>query len=365
MLKKSLYTIINVVVINVILIFAHIIAFFGLAFNDSSAEFPSVLHLLPNMIVCIGPLAVGSYFLIRVFSKMLECYKPVLYVIQGLLVVCYMITYINSYVPNSMVRKAIDFVEESRAEREQEKRNQEALEYLSDKRVEVYDEIGNGEDRITIYICHDSEKVVFRYCDDTTEQVGYCTADVNYFEGPEPDSMVKYRKLDTGNAIILETVDLAYLEIDENRYLCLNRQELGVYCEEYKHVCFLYFELLNQDIIENNLRYLPDDTIALEIEEDDMVYRITEESIRQLSTTDEAECYGYRWLVLRDGWIVLDERVREGEYTLNLRELPEDIWKQEGSYKIYLRTRFYSKLPGTEYSGYIKASNSITWEISE
>lgn len=367
MLKKSLYTIINVVVINVILIFAHIIAFFGLAFNDSSAEFPSVLHLLPNMIVCIGPLAVGSYFLIRVFSKMLECYKPVLYVIQGLLVVCYIVTYIDVYVPNSLIRKVSDSVAESRAERKQEKRNEEALKYLGDGRIEVFDEIENGEDRITIYICHDSEKVVFRYYDGTTGQVGYCIADVSYFEGPEPDSVVKYRNLETGKTVLNINYGWIYLDVGENRYLCLESQDLDVHYEgrKYTDVGFFYFELLNRDVIENNCRYLPNDIIMLEIEEEDMVCRITEESLNRLPTKYENGNFSYGWTILRNGQIAVSGAYTSEDCMLDVKALPEDVWKPAGTYEVYLHTYFSSDRYDRNYSGYIKASNSVTWEMPE
>ncbi len=367
MLKKILYTIINVFVINAILFLAHIIALFGVAFNDSGAEFPSALHLLPNMLVFIGPLAVGSYFLIRVFSKMLKCYKPVLFVVQGLLVVCYIVTYIDVYVPNSVVRKAIDFVEDSRAEREQEKRDEEALEYLSDKHVGVYDEIGKGEELITIYICHDSEKVVLRYCDDTTGQVGYCVADINYIEESEPDSIVKYKNLGTGNTVLRNDYERIYLGVGENRYLCLESQDLRVHYEggKYTNVGFLYFELLNRDVLENNLRYIPNDIVVLEIEEDDMVCRITEESLNRLPTKYENGNFSYGWTILRNGQITVSGAYTPEDCMLDIKALPEDIWKPAGTYEIYLHTYFSSDRYDRNYSGYIKASNSVTWEMPQ
>lgn len=366
-IKKSFYTILLVVAVNFILFFLHIIAIFGLAFNDSGDTFPSVLHLLPFLLFCVGPLAVGSYFLIRFLAKKIEFYEPVLYVVQGFLVVCYMLVYIHSYVPNSAVRTVADAVEESRAERKQEKRNEEALKYLGDGRVEVFDEIENGKDRITIYICHDSEKVVFRYCDDATDRIGYCTADVSYFEGPEPDSVVKYRNLETGNTVLNINYGWIYLDVGENRYLCLEAQDLDVYYEgrKYTDVGFLYFELLNRDVIDNNCRYLPNDIIMLEIEEEDMVCRITEESLRKLSIPEDEKWFAYGWTILRNGQEILSRGIHTGEYTLDFMELPEDVWKSAGVYEVYLHTYFRSNLPGTEYSGYIKASNSITWEIPE
>lgn len=367
MIKKSFYTILLVVAVNFILFLAHVIAIFGVAFNDSSAEFLSVIHLLPNLILCVGPLAVGSYFLIRFAAKRWEFYEPVLYIVQGLLVVCYIVTYIDVYVPNSLIRKASDSVAESRAERKQEKRNEEALKYLGDGRIEVFDEIENGEDRITIYICYDSEKVVFRYCDGTTGQMGYCIADVSYFEGPEPDSVVKYRNLETGNTVLKINYGWIYLDIGENRYLCLETQDLDVHYEgrKYKDVGFLYFELLNRDVIENNFRYLPNDIIMLEIEENDMVCRITEESLRCLTISDEDEYFAYGWTILRNGQEVLSRAIRVGEYTLNLRALPEDIWKPAGTYEVYLHTYFSSDRYDRNYCGDIKASNSVTWEMPE
>ena len=108
MLKKILHTIVLGIAVNGILFLAHMIAIFGLAFNDSSAEFPSVLHLLPNLIFCVGPLAVASFFLIRLLAKKYEFYVPVLYVVQGLLVVFYILVYIHSYVPTSLVRTIAD-----------------------------------------------------------------------------------------------------------------------------------------------------------------------------------------------------------------------------------------------------------------
>lgn len=365
MVKKSLRTILLVVAVNVILFLAHMIAVFGWAFNDSGAEFVSVIHLLPNLVFCIGPLAVGSVFLIRFFAKKVEFYKPVLYVVQGLLVACYIVVYIHSYVPTSMIRMFADSVAESKAEKKQRKMDEEALGYLGGSNVVLYDEIENGKESIAIYICHDSDKVVFRYCNEAGERTCYCVADANYIEGEEPDSIVKYRDLDNGNRILLVTIDHVYLEVGENRYLCLDRQQIDVYCDEYIHVCFLYLELINRDIIENNFRYLPNDVIALEIEENERVCSITEESLRCLPVTNEEEIFAYGWTILRDGREVLRRRIRTGEYTLNLKELPEGIWKQDGSYEIYLHTHFYSDLPGTEYSGDIKASNSVTWEVLE
>lgn len=365
MLKKSLYTIINVVVINAILFLAHIIAIFGLAFNDSGAEFPSVLHLLPNMFFCIGPLAVGSFFLIRVFAMLMECYKPVLYVVQGLLVVCYIVTYINEYVPTSMVRKAGDFMAEKRIEREQEKRDKTALHYLDDKYVEVYDEIENSGESITIYICHDSEKVVFRYCNDITEQVAYYATDAEYMEGPETDSLEEYRNLETGYTVLRYHSALVYLGIGENYYVRVDTRDLKVYYGKrtYTDIGSLYFELLNRDVIENNFRYLPYDIAVLEIEENDMVFRITEESLRQLSIPEDERRFSYGWTILRNGQEVLSRGIYTGEYTLNLRELSEDIWKPAGTYEVYLHTFFHSNRYGEEYSGYIKASNSVFWDM--
>ena len=366
-IKKSFYTILLVVAVNFILFFLHIIAIFGLAFNDSGDTFPSVLHLLPFLLFCVGPLAVGSYFLIRFLAKKIEFYEPVLYVVQGFLVVCYMLVYIHSYVPTSAVRTVADDVEESRAERKQEKRNEEALKYLGDGRVEVFDEIENGKDRITIYICHDSEKVVFRHCDDAADRIGYCTADVSYFEGPEPDSVVKYRNLETGNTVLNINYGWIYLDVGENRYLCLEAQDLDVYYEgrKYTNVGFLYFELLNRDVIENNCRYLPNDIIMLEIEEEDMVCWITEESLNRLPTKYENGNFSYGWTILRNGQIVVSGAYTPEDCMLDVKALPGDIWKPAGTYEVYLHTYFRSNLPGTEYSGYIKASNSITWEIPE
>jgi len=365
MLKKSFRTILLIVTVNIVLFLAHIFAVFGLAFNDSSAEFPSVLHLLPNLVFCIGPLAVGSYFLIRFLAKKIDCYEPVLHVVQGIIVVCYIVSYIDLYVPNSLVRKVSDSVTESRAEKRQEKRDEKALGYLSDSNVEVYDEIENGGERITIYICHDSEKVVFQYCDDTTEQVGYCVADVNYVEGPEPDSVVKYRNLENGNTVLKIYYGRIYLGVGKNRYLCVETQDLVLHCEgpNYKDVGFIYFELLNRDVIENNSRYLPNDIVMLEIEEDDMVCRITEESLRELSIPEEEEWFAYGWTILRNGQEVLSRGIRTGEYALNLKELPEEVWKLVGTYEVYLHTYFSSDRYDRNYSGYIKASNSVIWEV--
>lgn len=365
MLKKSLYTILLVIAVNLVLFLAHVFAIFGLAFNDSSAEFPSVVHLLPNLFFCVGPLAVGSYFLIRFLAKKIDCYEPVLHVVQGILVVCYIVSYIDLYVPNSLVRKVSDSVTESRAEKRQEKRDEKALGYLSDSNVEVYDEIENGGECITIYICHDSEKVVFRYCDVATEQTGYCVADAKYVEGPEPDSVVKYRNLETGNTVLKIYYGRIYLGVGKERYLCIETQDLVVHCEgrTYTDVGFLYFELLNRDVIENNFRYLPNDIVMLEIEEDDMVCRITEESLRELSIPEGEERFAYGWTVLRNGKEVLSRGIRTGEYTLNLKELPEEVRTLVGTYEVYLHTYFSSDRNDRNYSGYIKASNSVIWEV--
>lgn len=158
MLKKSLYTILLVIAVNMVLFLAHVFAIFGLAFNDSSAEFSSVVHLLPNLIFCVGPLAVGSYFLIRFLAKKIDCYEPVLHVVQGILVVCYIVSYIDLYVPNSLLRKVSDSVTESRAEKRQEKqimseRNEKESLEETPPDVFVYD-ITDGE--LYIYALNDN-----------------------------------------------------------------------------------------------------------------------------------------------------------------------------------------------------------------
>lgn len=365
MAKKSICTILLVVAVNIILFLGHMIAIFGLGFNDSGDVCPSVFHLLPNLLFCIGPLVVGSVVLIRLFAKKYDFYEPVLYVVQGLLVVWYIVVYIYSYVPPSAIRTVADSVAESGAEREQRKTDEEAREYLSDKHVGVYDEIESGGERITIYICYDSDKVIFRYCADNGERMCYCVADENYIEGKEPYSVVKYRKLDTGNTVIKGVDGRIYLSVGENRYLCLEERDLLVYCEEYKAVGALYFELLNQDVLENNYRYLPNDIIALEIKENGMVCTITEESLRRLPIMYANEYFSYGWTILRNGQQVLSRAIPVGEYTLNLKELPEEYWNQAGTYELYLHTYFQSNLYGAEHSGYIKASNSVIWEITE
>lgn len=359
---KGLCTILVVVGLNLLLFFAHMFAIFGLAFNDSGCVFPSVLHLFPNMVVCIAPLAVGSVIFIRLFAKKLDFFKPVAYVVQGLLVLFYSIAYIHSYVPTSMIRTVADSIEESRAEKKQKERDEAARKYLSDKTVGVYDDIENGEERITIYICYDSEKVVFQYIDESEGKSCYCVADANYIEGTEPGCIVKYKKLDTGNSVIRGTNGLIYLEVEKNRYLCLEEWGLNVYCEEHKNVGCLYFELLNRDVIENNYRYLPNDVIALEIRKSGMSCFITEESIRDLPVLVEGDRFAYGWTILRNGQEVLSRAIPVGEYSLNLEELPEKYWNQEGRYEIYLNTYFNSNTYGAEYRGYIKASNSVFWD---
>lgn len=365
MLKKSIRTIVFVVVVNVLLLLTHVIAIFGLAFNDSSAEFSSVLHLLPNLIFCVGPLAVASFFLIRLLAKKYEFYVPVLYAVQVLLVVFYVFVYIHSYVPSSLVRTVADSVEESRAERIQRNMDEEARKCLCDRYVGVYDEIEYGEERITIYICYDSDKVIFKYSDGSGEQMHYCIAEEEYREGKAPEGVVKYTNQETGNAVVMDNNGRVYLEVSENRHLCLERQDLVVYCEEHKNLGFLYFEWLNRDVLENSFRYIPNDIVVLEIEENDMVCSITEESLRCLPVTDENERFSYGWTVFRNGQQVLSRAIHTGEYTLNLRELPEKYWNLDGDYEVYLHTFFHSNLPGTEYSGYIKASNSVFWEMTE
>ena len=365
MLKKILHTVILGLAVNGILFLAHIIAIFGLAFNDSSAEFPSVLHLLPNLIFCIGPLAVASFFLIRLLAKKYEFYVPVLYAVQGLLVVFYVLVYIHSYVPTSLVRTVTDSVKESRAERKQRNMDEEAQECLCDRYVDVYDEIESEEESITIYFCYDSDKVIFQYSDDNGEQTHYCVAEEVYRAGKVPDGVVKYTNQETGNTVVKENNGRVYLSVRDGRYLCLDSRDLVVYCGERKNLGFLYFELLNRDVMENNFRYIPNDIVVLEIEENDMVCSITEESLRRLNVMDENEQFSYGWTILRNGQQILSRVIHIGEYTLNLRELPVELWAQAGDYEIYLHTYFHSDLLGTEYNGYIKASNSAFWKMSE
>lgn len=69
MLNKGLYTILLVIAVNLVLFLAHVFAIFGLAFNDSSAEFPSVDHLLPNLFFLCGPVGGRLLFLNSFFGE--------------------------------------------------------------------------------------------------------------------------------------------------------------------------------------------------------------------------------------------------------------------------------------------------------
>jgi len=305
--------------------------------------------------------------LIRALAERIEFYKTVLYVVQGFFVAWYIGVYIYNYVPDSMFRQAVDAVEEYKSELRQQKRNDKALECLADTHVEIYDDIEREGERVTVYLCHDSEKVVIRYCDLTAGREDYCVADISDREGAEPDSIIKYRRLENGNTVLRESDDVFYLGVGANRYLCLERQDLLVHYEEnrYTHVGTVYFDLLNLDVMDNTLKYLPNDIMLLEIVEEDMVCRITEESFRQLPVTEEGEGFAYGWTILRNGQEVLSRGIQNGEYTLNLRELPEEYWNQTGMYEIYLHTYFSSDRYDNRYRGDIKASNSVTWENTE
>lgn len=68
-MKKFFRNIWYFILINTFLFIGHIVALFGVAFNDTGVQYTNTIEALPTILISITPLLLGTIIFIFIFRK--------------------------------------------------------------------------------------------------------------------------------------------------------------------------------------------------------------------------------------------------------------------------------------------------------
>ena len=354
--KKIFVTLGYICLTNCFLFIGHIWALFGVAFNDTGVQYNSVIEALPTILFGIAPITIGTIIFLFVFKRKKDFNIPIYLIIQAIIVILWVMYYVYNYIPNSFLKTTLINIETQNKIDDQTTINNQAISELSNNEYTEIENITTEKQNIIIYINKNNSTIVLKYINNNTTNYGIST--IEQINLNLINSRIKYSKINSNYTTIMD--------YDNNLYICLNpdecskikREDLELYDNERVSLGYVYYKMLNESVITNENKYIPNDIKYLQIEKNDNLITITEESLKNITIDYNERFFDYGWVIKRNGEQILSRAIRPDKLYLNFDEIDEKYFSENGNYEIYLNIYFSTDLYD---SGYIKASNSVFW----
>ena len=173
-MKKFAKNILYFLEINAALFICHILALFGVAFNDSGEQFENIFEGMHVILFGVLPLIIGSIIMINIFKKKKDFLIYQFLILQIPIIICWGIFYIINYVPNSAINRYIQTQKYERIMNSQIQENEKIIKELKNGYA-IYDSIKNDEQKVTLYFNKNNKKVIIEF--EINNNVNYLIVD--------------------------------------------------------------------------------------------------------------------------------------------------------------------------------------------
>lgn len=313
---KVIKTLLYFIYLNIIIFIFHIFAYFGIAFNDTSTFYASFKEALPLICRFFIPMIIASVLVIHFIFKKKDIYKSLLYFLQTVLIVIWVLLFTAYYVPQFFIN---DYFMNRQIEL-QENKNEQLIKEVKD--YKIIDMIDN----YTIY--SNTKNMIIKYDKD------YVKVKLKQVNKDTFDEI--YHKLESDYTIGVNENNYRYtyyVTFDNKKWFELDK-ELFIY---NVNVFDEYLKCVNKVMFKNK-GYTPFDNFT-HIEKKEHMLIISE------NTDDDT------LVIMKDGKHLLSKALDKNK-TFDLSEY------DEGKYAVYLERYFENRFD----SGYLISGNIVEWE---
>ena len=345
-IKKFSKNIWYFILINAFLFIGHIVALFGVAFNDTGVQYANIIEALPTILICITPFLIGTIIFIFIFRKKKDFSIYHFLFLQTIIILGWIIFYIINYVPSPKINNPS--IAQSNSIRKQNKINKEALEELNTDYL-LIDSFGNDDKKVTFYFNEDIKKLIIEL--EINNEKNYETIDMVKKKIQAVEKISKYNSdyyftFDQYDDLSICNTEECYANHLISRNGLDYTKSASIYNSnenKYYNPIKIYKNMVKNSIYNGENIYYLNENKMLNIELIDNGIKVSEDYISYIKNKRD-----YTWVILKDNEIILQRVFSEYELIFE-RDLTEKFFYDEiGNYEAYLKL------------GY-KISNSVFW----
>lgn len=342
----------------------HLWAFCGLAFNDTDSTFASYFEFFRTVLIMFMlPLTIAYVLFVRYFSKKKDLSKVLLYCLEIVVIVIWILVYMVNYMPNSEITIGIKRISDNKYLGDQQGINDRAISELAGNNYIELDSIKDEKQHLKVYKKIDNSTVIFEYKTNYDNSTNYCVIIPEIKYNNMTSEMNRFTKVNTNFSIITGYNEYIqkfgsymktalYFTLDNGEYLALQGDDLKIYKESEAIELFdIYTQLINQSIYNGECIYMPKDIAFFEISNDNNIIYISDETYSNYLNKNN-KIY-YKWVITKNGRHVVTLPMESASF--KIEGVDKKYFSEGGEYEINIKTLYNSVN--------INVSNSIYFKI--